>query len=153
MRKFQAKESLVSQFKVHEEKIRYLVAGGWNTVFGYGTFAAMFFFWGDYIHYMAIMIISYIVSVSNAYISYKFFVFKTKGNYLREYLRFYLVYGFAFILNIVLLPVSVEVFKINPLISQAAIVMVTVVFSYLGHKNYSFDVSQDNDVAHKEKLP
>ena len=141
MRKFQAKESLVSQFKVHEEKIRYLLAGSWNTVFGYAAFAAMFFFWGNNIHYMAIMIISYIVSISNAYISYKFFVFKTKGNYLREYLRFYLVYGFAFILNIIMLPLSVEIFQINPLISQAAIVLFTAVFSYIGHKNFSFDVS------------
>lgn len=122
----------------HEQKIRYLLVGGWNTVFSYATFALLYFLLASSIHYIALLVVNYIIGITNAYICYKFLVFKTRGNYLREYIRFYVVYGFAFFLNIALLPIFIEVFKLHPLISQAFILFFIVIISYTGHKNYSF---------------
>ena len=124
--------------KKHEEKVRYLIVGGWNTVFGYAAFAALYFLLRNFLHYTFVLVISYIFGITNAYICYKFFVFKTKGNYLREYLRFYLIYGIAFIINLALLPIAVEFLKLSPLLSQGGIVFFTVAISYFGHKNFSF---------------
>jgi len=125
----------------HREKINYLAVGAWNTVFGYSLFVALYFLLGQNIHYLVLLIVSNILSITNAYVGYKLFVFKTKGNYLQEYLRFYVVYGTALVLNFVLLPVCVEIFKVSPPLAQAGLLGLNIIFSYLGHKNYSFGVA------------
>ena len=127
--------------KKYEEQIRYLMVGGWNTLFGYLVFVGLYFISKEFIHYVIILILSYIINITNAYLCYKFFVFKTKGNYLKEYFRFYLVYGTAFLINLALLPLFVELFKIHPLIIQAIITGFTVIISYFGHKYFSFKKS------------
>jgi putative flippase GtrA len=128
-------------YKRHEEKLKFLIIGGWNTLFGYLIFIAFYYFLNKIIHYLILLVISYIVSITNAYLSYKFFVFKTKGNYIRGYLRFYLVYGVAFLVNIALMPLFVEFIGVNPIIAQGIILFFTVSIGYIGHKNYSFNVS------------
>jgi putative flippase GtrA len=120
------------------EKVRYLITGAWNTLVGYLIFALLFALFSGQMNYMVIMLISNVFSITNAYVSYKFFVFKTPGNYLKEYMRFYVVYGASIVLNIILLPIFVEIFHIHPLISQAIIMTVAIISSYIGHKNFSF---------------
>ncbi|MCL6588770.1 MAG: GtrA family protein [Firmicutes bacterium] len=122
----------------YETQIRYLIAGGWNTLFGYLSFTGLYFLLNNRLHYLLLPVINYFISVTNAFLCYKFFVFKTKGNYLQEYLRFYLVYGVAFLINMGLLPLFVEVFKIRLLIAQAVIIIFTIAISYVGHKYFSF---------------
>jgi putative flippase GtrA len=122
----------------HEQKIRYLIIGGWNTVFGYGVFVALYFWFTESIHYLAILSISYILSITNAYIGYKLFVFRTKGNFLREYFRFYIVYGASFLFNLAALPLFVEVLNLNMYVAQAIVTIITILGSYVLHKNFSF---------------
>lgn len=124
----------------HREMINYLLVGGWNTVFGYLAFLALYYLLSARMHYMILLVISGILSITNAYVGYKVFVFRTKGNYLKEYLRFYIVYGGAMALNFVLLPVAVEIFRLSPPIAQGGLTFINVIFSYFGHKNFSFKV-------------
>lgn len=129
----------MKQFLIaHEQKIRYLIIGGWNTVFGYGVFAALYFWLEGLIHYLIILSISYVLSITNAYIGYKLFVFRTRGNILREYLRFYVVYGAAFLVNLATLPLFVEILKLNMYVAQAIVTIITILGSYVLHKNFSF---------------
>jgi putative flippase GtrA len=125
-------------YKKHEEKINYLLVGGWNTVFGYLGFVALYYLFADRVHYLIIFVVSNILSITNAYIGYKTFVFKTRGNYLREYLRFYLVYSGAIALNFILLPVCVELLRLSPPVAQGGLIFINVFFSYFGHKHFSF---------------
>lgn len=122
----------------HREKINYVLVGSYNTVFGYGTFVALYYLFGQRIHYLILAVIAYVLSITNAYVGYKIFVFKTKGNYLKEYLRFYVVYGFSLVLTLILLPIIVETFHISPVFGQAFVIVISVVFNYLGHKHFSF---------------
>lgn len=122
----------------HEQKIRYLIIGGWNTVFGYGVFAVLYFYLSDSIHYLVILSLSYIISITNAYIGYKLFVFRTKGNILKEYFRFYVVYGVSFFINLAILPLLVEILAINIYVAQAMVTIITIIGSYVLHKNFSF---------------
>ncbi len=123
----------------HKQKIMYLMVGAWNTAFGFASFIFLYYALQSLLHYSLILIVSYFISITNAYVGYKIFVFKTKGNYLREYLRFYIVYGSVFLLNMALLVFAVELLKVDPLYSQAVILVVTVIISYLGHKYFTFD--------------
>lgn len=122
----------------HKQKMDYLIAGGWNTLFGYLNFVILYYFFEQYVHYTILVVISYILSITNAYICYKLFVFRTKGNWLKEYLRFYMVYGVAFAVNMALLVVMVERWKLGILLSQVVINTVIVMISYVGHKKVSF---------------
>jgi putative flippase GtrA len=122
----------------HEQKIRYLIIGGWNTIFGYGVFAALYFWLEGLIHYLIILSISYVLSITNAYIGYKLFVFKTRGNILREYFRFYIVYGVSFLFNLASLPLFIEILKLNMYVAQAIVTIITILGSYMLHKNFSF---------------
>lgn len=133
---------LISLFKEHREKINFLLIGIWNTVFGYFTFVALYYLLNHIVHYVLLLIISNIISITNAFVGYKLFVFKTKGNYLKEYFRFYLVYGVSILLNIIMLPIVVETFKISPVLAQPGFIFITVIVSYFGHKNFSFRKSR-----------
>ena len=125
-------------YSQHKEKINYLLVGGWNTLFGYAAFLVLYLWLNASVHYLILLVISNILSITNAYIGYKIFVFKTQGNYLKEYLRFYLVYGTALLFNFILLPITVEAFKLSPPVAQAIIIWLTIIFSYFGHKYFSF---------------
>lgn len=128
----------IALVKKHKEKIMFLIAGAWNTIFGYFIFALLFYLLSAKVHYMILLAVSYIFSITNAYLSYKYFVFKTKGNVVTEYFRFYVIYGIAFLANLALLPVFVELLHVHPLMSQALIIVLTMIISYFGHKNFSF---------------
>jgi len=130
-------------YRKHEEKIKYILIGVWNTFVGYLTFIALYYLLQKRLNYLIILVYSNIISITNSYLCYKFFVFKTKGNYCNEYLRFYLVYGASFLANMILMPVFVEIVRIKPIPAQGIILFFSVMFGYLGHKHYSFGASGD----------
>ena len=118
--------------------IRYLMVGGWNTLFGVGLYIIAYTLLQKHVHYLVLSIPCNIIAITNAYICYKLFVFRTRGNWLREYLRFYVVYGVAMIVGMALLALFVEVFHLHPAWASIVITAITVVFSFFGHKRISF---------------
>ncbi|NMC63130.1 MAG: GtrA family protein [SAR324 cluster bacterium] len=125
--------------------IRFILVGAVNTVVGYAIFALLTYIFTNRLPYPYIFasILGNIIAITIAYINYKLFVFKTRGNYLKEYLRFYVVYGFSFILGLIGLPLLVEGFGMNPYVAGAGLSVVTVLGSFAGHRNYSFRSASD----------
>jgi putative flippase GtrA len=127
--------------------VRYLFVGGFNTVFGYSVFAFLnwlFRRWGTY-SYMYAAVAANFISITAAFLGYKWFVFRTKGNYLIEWIRCFGVYGSSALIGLAGLPVLVTLLRphlCNPQLASylaAAMMMcVTMLFSFLGHKNVSF---------------
>lgn len=124
--------------KKHEEKIKYLIIGFWNTIFGISCFIGLYYLLNKFIYYQIIVVVSYIIGITNNYICYKLFVFKTKGSYLREYFRFYLVYVPALLINLGLLYIAVQQFKAKVVFAQVIITLIIIIISYLGHKYFTF---------------
>jgi len=124
----------------NSKPLRFLVTGGWNTAFSYISLALLYYLLSDKIHYIIILAFSGVINISNAYICHKFFVFKTKGNYLKEYLRYYVVYSVPLAMGFIFFPVSIEILKINFYAAQALLTLITVIISYFGHKHISFRV-------------
>jgi len=118
--------------------LRYLLVGGWNTLFGMGIYALLYRFFGERVHYLVLLVPANILAITNAYLGYKFIVFRTSGNMMREYLRCYVVYGGMMILSAGLLFVFVEYLKLNPVYANAVCVLVATVVSYFSHKHFSF---------------
>jgi putative flippase GtrA len=125
------------------QKIRYLVIGGYNTLFGYGCFALLWWMFGQKLHYIILLIISHILSVINAYLGYRLFVFQTKGKWLKEFFKFNLVYLGTFAINLFALPILIEEFKLHALIAQALIIVITVIASYVIHNKITFKKQPD----------
>ena len=120
------------------EKIRYLIIGGYNTFIGYGVFALLWMLFGHSLHYITILLIAHIASVINAFLGYKFFVFRKEAGAWVDFMRFNLVYLGALVFNILALPVLIELLNLRPLIAQAILISVTVLISYFLHGRFSF---------------
>ncbi|MFZ4396502.1 MAG: GtrA family protein [Kiritimatiellia bacterium] len=118
--------------------IRYLFIGGWNTLFGVGLYTIAYYFLHARVHYLVLAIPCNILAITNAYLCYKLFVFRTRGNWLREYLRFYVVYGAAMLLGFGLLALFVETLHMHPVWANIAIAGLTIVCSFFGHQCISF---------------
>jgi putative flippase GtrA len=84
---------------------RYLVVGVWNTLFGYGCFFLMVRLLLHLVPAQPALtasiatVLATIINVTVSFLGYKWFVFRTRGNYLREYRRSMLVYLPSFVFN------------------------------------------------------
>jgi putative flippase GtrA len=128
--------------------LRYLLVGGWNTVFGYSCFfltnrwlATMM---PEY-SYLAASVVSGLLAVTVAFLGYKWFVFRTKGNYLQEWLRTVTIYsGSIFFSTLALAPLVWLIRHESryqtqaPYLAGAAIAVCNVVISFFGHRHFSF---------------
>ena len=123
---------------LQNEKIRYLAAGAWNTLFGYGLMIVLFEWLSSHLHLVVIAIISSFFSITVSFLTYKVFVFKTVGNWLSEWMRSFVVYGGATAFSIVLLWLFVDTFGLNIYIAQAASIVLVVFASYIGHQKFTF---------------
>jgi putative flippase GtrA len=120
------------------EQLLYLVVGGWNTVFGYVVWALMQYLLGDYLPYYVVILLAWPVAVLNAYLGYRYVVFRSRGPVLRELPRFSIVYAATLVANLALLPIALRVLPFNIYVIQALFTGAVVVCSYLGHKHFSF---------------
>lgn len=126
---------------------RYLLVGTWNTLFGYGTFALFTAILSPILShgYIYASVLSSLVNITVAYLGYKWFVFHTKGNYLREWTRCIGVYSGGILIGVLALPLLVLIIRRKtglvgtaPYIAGALLTAFTVVYSFLGHKKFSF---------------
>ena len=148
---------------------RYLLVGAWNTAFGYTTYAVLTWVLSRHVaySYMYAAVFSNLINITVAFLGYKWIVFKTHGNYLREWLRCFVVYGAAALPGLFLLPFVVNAliffchvapgarvdhtahfqftaqylhstFLTAPYIGGAILTTGTVIFSFFGHRHFSF---------------
>ena len=123
---------------LQNQRIRYLLAGGWNTIFGYGLGVGLYLWLSPWFHVTVIGLVAGIFAISMSFLTYKVFVFKTEGNWLREYARSYVVYGGSTLISTGLLWFFVDQVHLPIWVAQALAIVVTVIISYLGHSRYTF---------------
>lgn len=127
---------------------RYLLVGGFNTTFGYGLFALLNWLFtrrlGTYSYIYASFLAS-IMSITVAFLGYKWFVFHTRGNYLAEWIRCVGVYGSGVLIGLLGMPFLVPFLQSHlrhsgraSYLGGAIMTLVTILFSFFGHKNVSF---------------
>ena len=124
--------------------VRYLFVGGWNTLFGMGLFALLYRLWGTQQNYLIIAATVNIVAVTNAFFCYKWLVFRTKGNYLREYLKCWTVYGSSALIGTAGMVLLVELAGMNPVWANILLTALGIAWSYLGHRFFSFRTCRGN---------
>ncbi len=126
------------QLGYNSKPIRFVIVGAWNTIFAYISLAFFYYLLSDKMHYLVIMAFTSVLNITNAYICHKFFVFKTKGNYIKEYLRYYVIYSVPMAIGFISFPFCIEILKMNFYVTQAILTLITLIISWFGHKNVSF---------------
>jgi len=133
--------------------------GAFNTLFGYSLFAVFNYLLhrrGLPVSYIFASLLSSLISITVAFLGYKFFVFRTRGNYLAEWVKALAVYWSGILPTIVLLPALVRLLQwvlpnhlaafgyamdrkeAAPYIANAAMMSVGVIYTFIGHKNITF---------------
>lgn len=121
-----------------DERVRFLAVGGVNTVVGYGLFALVQWWIGAIISYFGSLLVAHILTSILAFALYRAVVFGVGGRVWIDFLRFQSVYLVPLAANFIALPLLVSVLHWNVYGSQAAIVVVSTIISFLGHKYFSF---------------
>jgi putative flippase GtrA len=132
--------------------IRYLLVGGFNTCFGYALFVAFNYLFralGVYGSEIA-SLFSNVIAITVAFLGYKWFVFRTHGHYLREWIRCLSVYGSSMLFSLVMLPPLTLLLRhwfgrsqTASNVAAAILTVIVVLASYFGHKHFSFRRSGD----------
>jgi putative flippase GtrA len=125
--------------RLHQTKLRFLLVGALNTAFGLAAYPALYFSLTPLgFHYLVVLGIAQIVCVTFSFLTTKFMVFRTSGNYLREAGKFAFFHLSYFIANLIALPVLVEVVHMPPVYGQTAFASLVVVSSYFWHSKITF---------------
>ncbi len=130
---------------IRDQRVAFLIVGGVNTLIGFGLFVAFDLAFGRAVDRaigpilgsLVTLACAHVISVLIAFVLYRRFVFRVRGHVLRDLARFESVYLVAIGVNAVLLPALVG-FGAPRIPAQAAIVVLTTVISYLGHRFFSF---------------
>lgn len=119
------------------DKIRFLFVGGVNAAISYIIFAISVFILGEE-HYQASVILQWSLSSVFSYLNQKFFVFGTKGNYIKEYLKCCSTWAISYILNVIILELLVRFAIKNVYLSQFISIFLVSVVTYVLFKYFAF---------------
>ncbi len=121
-----------------DRRTRYLLAGGFNTAIGYAVGVGLYLLLSHCLHIVVIGLLANVLSISVSFVTYKLFVFRTRGLWLSEYLRSYVVYGTSALLGVGLLWVFVKGISLNIWLAQGMVIASGVAISYVGHATFTF---------------
>jgi putative flippase GtrA len=144
-------ERLGALARTHEEKLRFLVVGVWNTLFSTGVL------WvlehaiphdpNSILAKQLILTLVWVIAVTQNFFTFKLLVFRTKGNWLREYMRMYVTYSATFVVQSVLVQSISAYFHASLFIANIPVIFIVTILSYMGHKYFTFRGSSEEAEA------
>ena len=128
---------------LEDQRIRFLLVGVLNTIFGYGIYALLVYF---NVNIYIANVISTVLGELHSYLWNRFYTFKSKDKATKEILRFITVYLISFGISNLILFVFVTKMGINKYLGGLFNLICTTLISWFGHKYFSFkgDKSENN---------
>ena len=128
------------------QKMRFLLVGGFNTVFAYFVLNILNILFGlifnDVLSKVAIanlaLIIQYILTINISFITMRYYVFQSHGNWRKEWLRAWSVYIFLYLINAPILTFMMVVLGWSTWLAQGVYLVFSTIITFLLHKYYSF---------------
>jgi putative flippase GtrA len=120
------------------QQVRFLLAGGYNTVFGYLVFSALYLSIGRWIHYLVVALLAHLIAVISAFVVHRRLVFRSIDRWQTSFIRFNVSQLAALGCGMAGLYLLVQFGHFNPLLAQALIISFTVSLTYVLHRHYSF---------------
>lgn len=119
--------------------LRFMLAGGANTVLGLGLYPILLLSFPVLRqHYLIALMIAQTLCLTFAFVTYKMFVFQTQGRAVQEFSGFAPFYIVNYAINIAALPIIVKHGHLDPIIAQLLFSFCLMVGSYFWHSYISF---------------
>ncbi len=119
--------------------LRFFIAGALNTILGVGLYPALVWTFDLFReHYLVALGICQAICLVFAFATQKYGVFQSRGNTKAEFSKFATFYVGNYAANWAILPLLVEIGKIDPVIAQIAFTLVVVLGSYFWHSRITF---------------
>ncbi|OBS01190.1 polysaccharide biosynthesis protein GtrA [Mycobacterium gordonae] len=130
---------------VRDQRVAFLIVGAVNTAIGFTIFVACSETAGRLIDQrygkvagaLVTLGITHVLAVLFAFGMHRRFVFHVHGHIWRDLMRFWSVYLTTGAINLIALPVLVEM-GLHRIPAQVIIVASTTLLSYFGHRHFSF---------------
>ena len=119
------------------DKIRFLLVGGYNAAFSYIIFAIAVYFLGQE-NYQICVALQWIISSVFSFVNQKIFVFCTKGNWIKEYLKCCTTWAVSYACNAIILEFIVRYVTKNVYIGQIVSIFIASVVTYVLFKYFAF---------------
>ena len=117
--------------------IRYLIIGCINAAVSYVIFALFLFILGENFYHLCITL-QWVISSVISYLNQKFFVFRTEGNYIKEYLKCCSTWAVSYVLNLIIIEIFIRFITKNVYISQFFALFTVSVVTYILFKLFAF---------------
>ena len=117
--------------------IRFLIIGSINAGISYIIYAFSVSILGE-ANYQICVALQWILSSVISYLNQKFFVFCTRGNYVKEYLKCCSTWAVSYLLNVVILEIFVRFLIKNVYIAQFIALFVVSISTYILFKCFAF---------------
>lgn len=121
-----------------DQRLRFLVVGGYNTVFGVACFPVLYVLFGRTSHYLALSTVAHFIAVTNAFIAHRVVAFRAEGAWLPQWVRFCVGHLGTLGLGLLGLALLVGRLRLTPLQAQPILLAVSVILSYFWHSRVSF---------------
>ena len=109
-----------------------------NSVFAFGVFAGLQLTIGGRVHYLMVLVMAHVLGVLEAYVLQRWLVFRVSGRWWRDLARFWSVYLVALAVNLLSLPLLVEVAHVPVLPAQAIVMLGTALGTFVAHRSFTF---------------
>ncbi len=119
------------------DKIRFLFIGGINAAFSYIIFAIAVYLIGQE-HYQVCVALQWTISSIFSFVNQKLFVFCTKGNWVKEYLKCCTTWVVSYAFNTVILEMIVRYITKNVYVGQIISICLAAIVTYILFKYYAF---------------
>lgn len=138
----------------HQQKIRFFIVGGWNTLFGY----LVFFFFDSVISklfgpgphsYMVAIVLANVLAMIMAYTLHRVVTFRSDSRgttQVKEFIKFLLGNITTMGISVVLLPVIVEVAGFNPKVAALFVTAFCALFNYFAHSRITFRSLKNKEI-------
>lgn len=131
------------------EKLRFLLVGGFNTVLAYGVLNALDWCFGkinmaynfgfaNEVVANAALLIQYIITINISVATMRYYVFRSHGDWRKEFAKAWSVYVFLYLINAPILTFLMIVFKLETWAAQGIYLIFSTICTFLLHKYFSF---------------
>lgn len=119
------------------DKIRFLFVGGFNAGVSYLLYILFCFLLGANAYQIALAI-AWLISSAVSFVTQKFLVFQSNGNWLKEYAKCCTTWFFSYLINAGILEFVVKILHLNVYVAQIVATLAAAIFTYILFKKFAF---------------
>lgn len=120
-----------------DDKYRFCIIGIFNACVAYLIYSVSLLILNDK-YYQISLALAWIISSITSFLMHRFFVFYSKGNLIKEYIKCSSTWIVAYLINAILLEIFVRALNINAFLAQLLAPAIASIFTYFMFKKKVF---------------